>query len=115
HLLGRPGLQDRVSPVAERGRWPAGFVSTQRGAGLLLDRPAEAGGRVEPTGAVACDSAVYRQRSPGKTARRQVGDLAGRLGERSAAGASRKGGAGKDSSEPRAACARAADGFQIEK
>ena len=116
HLLGRPRLEDRVFPVAERGRRPACVVAAQRVIGMLLDRPAQAGGRVEPAGAVARDPAVYRQRRPGKTARRgEVGNLPGRIRGRGAAGASGNGGTGQDSSQPPSARGRPAPGLQSEE
>src|SRR5262249_58642026 len=46
HLLGRPWFEDRVLPVAERRRRPAGLIAAQRMVGMLLDRPAQTGGVV---------------------------------------------------------------------
>src|SRR5262249_222429 len=114
HLFSRPGLQNRVFPVTERRGRPPGFIPAQRVVGMLLDRPPQSRGRVQPPPAVTCDSAVYRQRSPGKTAGRpKVGNLLGRLGDCGAANASRKGGAGKNASPPRPQ--PTANGLQLEK
>src|SRR6266850_2843601 len=68
HLLGRPGLEDRVQMVADCNRHLpalAIIIALQRMVGMVLDRPAQPGRWIEPAIAVEGVAAVRPNSDPG--------------------------------------------------
>src|SRR5262245_60708549 len=77
HLLGRPGLEDRVQIVADCERHlPAHpiIIALQRVVGMVLDRPAHSGRWIEPAVTVKGVAAVRADADPGPVGRVR-GDL----------------------------------------